>query len=350
MDEKKKTVVLLVPGFPANEADTTCIPFLQQFCLAFIRVRPDVELKIISFQYPALRGHYMWHGIPIYCAGGKSYIYNRPLVWLRVFMQLLKIRKENELVIINSFWMTECSLVGQWFARLFKIKQIAYVAGQDALKTNQYFSFINLKKMEVIAMSESLKNTFYKSTGFKIQHIIPSGIDITKVKSTNEERTIDILGVGALTPLKNYTLFIELINDLKKEKPEIKACIIGKGEQACLLKEKIQAYNLENTIELLGELPHDTVFSYMQKSKILLHTSGYEGQSTVIMEALACGLTVVCFDVGRIHAEDKILVCQNKDDMLNTLKNSLSSSLSHQPLILQTNDDMAKSFFKIYAI
>jgi|SRR6185312_5269769 len=350
MGEKKKTVVLLVPGFPANEADTTCIPFLQQFCLAFIRVQPDVELKIISFQYPASRGYYVWNGIHIYCAGGKQHKYNRPLVWIRVFIQLLKIRKANELVIINSFWMTECSLVGQWFARLFKIKQIACVVGQDALKTNKYLSLINFTKMEIIGMSESLINNFYKSTSFKIRHIIPSGIDITKVKSTDTKRTIDILGVGALTPLKKYILFIELINDLKKDLPNIKASIIGKGEQMDLLKEKIKNYRLEHTIELLGELPQDTVFTYMQKSKILLHTSSYEGQSTVMMEALACGLTVVCFDVGRVHAKDRIVVCQDKDDMLYTLKNLLSSTLSYEPLILQTNDDMVKNFFKVYAI
>ena len=350
MGEKKKTVALLVPGFPANEADTTCIPFLQQFCLAFVRTRPDIELQVISFQYPFSKGDYLWNGIHVYCAGGNQHKYNRLLTWTRVFIQLLKIRKKDELVIINSFWMTECSLVGQWFARLFNIKQIACIAGQDALVTNKYLPFINFKKLEVIALSENLVNTFYKSTGFKIQHIIPSGIDISKVKPTNEKRTIDILGVGALTQLKNYSLFIELLNDLKKYRPDIKACIIGKGEQRDLLKEKIKSCGLAHTIELSGELPQETVLTYMQKSKILLHTSSYEGQSTVMMEALACGLSVVCFDVGRVHIEDRIIACTDRDDMLNTLKNLLSTTLSYEPLILQTNDDMAKGFLNIYGI
>lgn len=350
MKEKKKSVILLVPGFPANEADSTCIPFLQQFCLAFTRKRPDIELKVISFQYPFAKGHYIWKGIDVYSAGGKSHTYNRPLTWIRVFIQLLKIRRENELLVINSFWMTECSLTGQWFARLFNIKQVAYIAGQDALKANRYLSLINFTKMEIIAMSESLVNTFYESTGFKILHIIPSGIDITNMKLTNEKRIIDILGVGSLTPLKNYALFIAVVNDLKKEFPEIKACIIGKGEEEYILKEKIKAFRLENNIELLGELPHNTVLNYMQRSKILVHTSGYEGQSTVMMEALAYGLAVVCFDVGRAHADGKIVVCQDKYDMLTKMKNLLSSPLSHEPLILMTSDDMVNGFLKIYGI
>lgn len=350
MNKKEKVVVLLSPGFPANEADTTCIPFLQQFCLAFSRICPEIKLKIISFQYPFTKGHYIWHGMHVYCAGGKQHKYNRIFTWAKVFRQLMKIRHENEIIIINSFWMTECSLIGQWFARLFNIRQVACVVGQDALKINKYLSLINFKKMEIIAMSENLMNIFYKSTGTKIQHIIPSGIDRDKLKPIHEKRTIDVLGVGALTPLKNYSLFIELIADLKNIYPEIKASIIGKGEQEDFLKNLVKARNLENTITLVGEIPHEAVFYYMQKSKLFLHTSIYEGQSTVLMEALANGLNVVCFDIGRIHAEKKITVCRDKDDMLAKLKILVATPLSYEPLILGTNDDMAKNFLKIYSI
>lgn len=350
MSEKKKTVVLLVPGFPANEEDTTCIPFLQQFCLPFTHIYPDIELRIISFQYPDKKGHYLWNNLHVYSAGGRRHKYNRIITWLRVFIQFSKIRKQNNVVIINSFWMTECALVGQWIARLFKLKHVVYVAGQDALKANKYLSLINFSKMEIIAMSESLVDHFFDSTGFKIKHIIPAGIDTRKIRQSQDIRAIDVLGVGALTPLKNYSLFIEVIHELKKDLPKIKACIIGKGKQQVILKESIQKLGLEDNLELYGELPHDTVFSYMQKSKILLHTSTYEGQSTVIMEALANGLSIVCTDIGRIHEEGKIWVCGTKKEMINKLKELIASPLSFQPVFLMTNDEMVKAFFKVYAI
>jgi len=350
MNGKKKAVVLLVPGFPADEKDTTCIPPLQQFCITFSLLRPDIQLQIISFQYPDKRGYYLWNRIPVYSVGGKRHKYNRFFTWARVFIQLLKIRRENNLVIINSFWMTECALVGQWFARLFKIKHVVCVSGQDALKTNKYLSVIDFSKMEIIAMSESLRSHFLDATGVKIKHIIPSGIDVSKIKQTRDRRAIDILGVGALTPLKNYSLFTEVIYELKKNFPQIKASIIGKGEQEYILQENIEKYKLENNLELLGELPHDTVFSYMQKSKILLHTSTYEGQSTVMMEALACGLTIVCLNVGRVHAEGKIWICSGKEEMINKLKELMVVPLNHQPVVLMTNDDTVKAFFKVYEI
>jgi glycosyltransferase involved in cell wall biosynthesis len=357
MMEKKKAVVLLVPGFPANEQDTTCLPFLQQFCLSFSLVRPDIELQVISFQYPFISGYYTWNGIKVFCVGGKSQKSNRLFTWFKVFIQLLKIKKKYDLAAINSFWMTECALVGQWFSILFKIKQVVYVIGQDALKSNRYLRLINLpkngsdmEKMKIIAMSENLVNQFFESTGYTIQHIIPAGIDINKINQTFEIRIIDILGVGSLTPLKNYLLFTEIINELKNAFPGIKACVIGKGEQEELIKDKIKEYKLENSLLLPGELPHKEVFDYMHKSKILLHTSAYEGQSTVIMEALANGLNIVCFDIGRIHVDGKIWVCKNKHEMVIQLKKMLSTPLNHEPAILLTNDDMVREFLKVYEI
>lgn len=350
MGERKKAVVLLVPGFPTNELDTACIPFLQQFCLAFLHVRPDIKLRVLSFQYPHKKGHYLWNGIKIYSAGGKSHQYNRIFTWIKICIQFLNIRRQHDVIVINSFWMTECAFVGQWLARVFKIKHVGYAIGQDALKSNRYLPLINFSKMQIIASSESIAGKFYQSTGFKIQNIIPAGIDTNKIKASDEQRSIDILGVGALSPLKNYILFAELINELKKGFPEIKAYIIGTGEQEYLLNERIKKYGLENNLELLGGLPHNEVFSWMQRSKILLHTSSYEGQSTVIMEALATGLNIVCFDIGRVHAEGRIWVCGSKEDMLVKLKELLSSTLTFEPVILLSKEDTVKAFLEVYEI
>lgn len=350
VSKKKKTVVLLVPGFPANEQDTTCIPFLQQFCLAFLHVRPDIELRVLSFQYPHKKGYYLWNGIKVYCAGGKSHKNNRIFTWIKIFIQFLNIRRQHDIVVINSFWITECAFLGQWISRIFNIKHIVYVVGQDALISNKYLRLIDFSKMKIIAMCERLTTHFFQSTGYKIQHIIPVGMDMENLKVLYEQRTINILGVGSLIPLKNYLLFTEIVYELKKDFPEIKACIIGKGGQEQAIKEKIKAYGLEKTLDLLGEVPHKEVFSYMQRSKIFLHTSSYEGQSMVITEALACGLNIVCFNIGRVAMEGKIWVCKNKEEMLIALKKLIPSPLTYEPVISITSDDTVKEFLKVYEI
>lgn len=356
-------IVLLVPGFPADEHDTTCIPFLQQFCIALVKLNPNVCPIIIAFQYPYKRKQYLWNGIQVYSAGGRGNKFNRLFTWAKVFALLIRIRKQHDIAIIHSFWMTECALMGQWFSRFFNIRHISYLIGQDALKSNKYLRYLNFPKLTIVATSDMEADTFFKNTGVKINYIIPAGVDMDIIKPLikgihpgypeESPRSIDILGVGALTSLKNYLLFTEIIRELRYDYPGIKSCIIGKGEQEKMINEKIHQCGLEDNLILLGEIPHPDVFTYMRKSKILLHTSGYEGQSNVIMEALGCGLDIVCFDVGRIHTEGKIWACKDKTEMINRLKamgkmNFLPESTA--PVILHTNQDMAREFLKVYGI
>lgn len=346
----KKNLVILTPGFPKDEEDTTCLPFLQEYLLALQRLQPEVKLRVVAFQYPYNKGHYSWNGIPVYSAGGRSRRgINRLLTWLSVWRELKRICKQEGIDVIHSFWLTECSFIGQKFSQRNHIKQVAYAIGQDVLKTNRYLRLQNFKTMHVVAMSEAIAQRFKTLTGQDVRAIIAGGVNADKIGSIKEEKTIDIIGVGALSALKNYGLFIDVIAALKKNFPAIKACIVGRGEQESQLKQKAESIGLSDTLLFAGEVSHKEVFSYLGKSKIFLHTSGYEGQSTVIMEALAMGLHVVCFDVGRLHAENKISVCNSKEEMVKELERLLKSKIDSMPVV-RTIDDMVNDFIRAYEL
>lgn len=349
MHEKKKTLVILTPGFARDEQDTTCIPFLQEFVLALLRLHPEIELQVIAFQYPYKQGHYKWNGAYVYSAGGKNTRLGRLFTWKRVNGQLKKLKEEKDILSIHSFWLTETAFMGQKFADKHKIKHIAWCIGQDALKKNRYLQLLKLNEMNLVATSQQVVDTLYSSTGIKIKTIIPAGLDASKFKIANIARTIDLLGVGALTELKNYELFLDIIDELKKDKKDIKAVIIGKGDQEKILKEKIKTLGLEQHVELAGGLPHTEVINYMNRSKILLHTSHYEGQSTVMLEALAMGLKVVCFNVGRVNSAN-IKVCIDKEVMIAQIRTLLSQSSEYKPEVLQTSDETVKEFYKLYSV
>jgi glycosyltransferase involved in cell wall biosynthesis len=350
MAEKKKAVVILTPGFAKNEQDTTCIPVLQQYVSTFSALRPDIKVYVIAFQYPSNnKGWYKWNGVDIYSAGGKPGLYSRFFTWRSVLKELKGITKQNNIAVIHSYWLTECTFIGQRFARKHNIKHIAYAIGQDVLKSNKYLRLLNFSRMQVVAMSESIVNRYSDLTNRSIAAIIPAGIDIKSISLDTEPRIIDIIGVGALTQLKNYSFFVEIIAELKKDISDIKAVIIGKGEQGQLLQEQIKNADIERNIQLIGEKPHNEIFSYMNRSKIFLHTSSYEGQSTVIMEAISLGLPVVCFDVGRVDNE-KIKVCKDKDQMVSNLRQLLSQKIDYGPAIVFTTEDTVREFIKLYNI
>jgi hypothetical protein len=48
-------------------------------------------------------------------------------------------------------------------------------------------------------------------------------------------------------------------------------------------------------ISLTGEMDHSTVLALMQRSKLMLHTSSYEGFSGACLEALYAGAHVISF-------------------------------------------------------
>ena len=308
MSEKKKAIVLLVPGFPANEEDSTCIPFLQEFVISLVAAHEDIAIHIITFQYPYTKGKYKWKGAWVYSLGGKNKKFPARIVtWLRALSSFLQIKRDYEIVAIQSVWLTETAMMGAWLSRIHNIKHIGYAVGQDVLKKNKYLKYLDYAHIRLVATTESIASTFHASTEKKITDIIPQGVNENILNIPEEPKTIDIIGVGNITPLKNYSAFIDAILALQKDFPGLKSCIIGNGEQMEEIKSKVFKNGLQHTIELTGELPHETTIGMMNKSKIFLHPSTYEGQCTAIMEALAMGCIVVCFNIGIIPVDGKVI-------------------------------------------
>ena len=106
----------------------------------------------------------------------------------------------------------------------------------------------------------------------------------------NNERDIDILGVGGLIPLKNYQLFIRLIKSILPDFPNLKAVIIGEGKERKIIEQMIEEWNLSEHISLTGMLPRHEVLNYMNRSRIFLHPSTYESFGFVFSEALYSGM------------------------------------------------------------
>ena len=67
-----ETFVILTPGFPKNEADSTCIPMLQQFVLTLKDLYPQINIVVLSFQYPYFKKTYQWFDITVTSFNGRN--------------------------------------------------------------------------------------------------------------------------------------------------------------------------------------------------------------------------------------------------------------------------------------
>lgn len=291
----KPALILLTPGFPKDEQDTACLPAFQQFALSVQIGFPQYQLIILSFQYPFEARRYSWKGIEVMALGGKNRNkLFRLFTWMAACKALEEIHRSHNVIGLISLWMTECALVASRFAKKHQLKHVIWIIGQDAKAGNSYVSRTKPEASQLIAMSDFLKDEFSKNYGILPEHVMENGINANTFPELNTgERAIDVFGAGSLIPLKNYRLFLELIAELKQDYPQIRAQIAGGGEEQESLQNLVRELGLESNVTLLGPKSHSETLMLMNQSKVFLHTSHYEGNSTVLMEALYSGCRVM---------------------------------------------------------
>jgi glycosyltransferase involved in cell wall biosynthesis len=342
-------IVFLVPGFPRHESDSTCIPALQNYVLHFARSNPGLCTAVVSFQYPAPPSIYRWHGIEVHAAGGRNRRGPwRRLTWLRAAAAFRRIHRRADVVLVHSFWLGECTLIGQRLTTKFGAPHVASIMGQDARTTNSYVHRMDLDRMTITSGSEFAASHFEAATGRKVDHVVPFGLDVESFARPETNRDIEVLGVGSLTALKNYSLFVTLIAELRGEFPALRAALIGDGPERGRLREAVAERGLGANLQVHGELPRPRVIDQLFRSRILLHPSLYEGQGYVFLEALHAGLAVVCFGVGHRPPTPRAHVCRSAEEMAAQLRALLRERPPPERVAVETIEDTVAAFRVLY--
>lgn len=161
----------------------------------------------------------------------------------------------------------------------------------------------------IIAQSNYMKNdiiSHYNITDDKI-NVVSNPLDI---KSINNKLKLhddnfflkknkkNILAVGGLRKQKGFEKLLKIIKFLDDS---YQLTILGEGPERRFLEQKINEYNLENKVRLLGKKQNPYV--YMRDCDVLMISSNYEGFPNVIIEANVCGKFVVANDCPGIDAE-----------------------------------------------
>ncbi|MDP9079249.1 MAG: glycosyltransferase family 1 protein [Bacteroidota bacterium] len=350
MRHKKQTLVILSPGFPKDKADTACLPPQQIFVKALKEVCPGLNIIVLTFQYPFFAAEYDWHGVKVISIGGKDKgrIF-RMITWLKAWLILKRLNKEYRLIGLLSFWLGECAFVGSRFAKLNKLPHYSWLLGQDAKKGNKYFNWIKPKGEQLIALSDFLVREVKRNYKVTPLHVIPVGIDTSLFDMVHHRREIDILGAGSLIPLKQYDVFIEAISYLKEFTPDIKAVICGNGPDMNGLRLMARTKGLSENIVFKGELPHKEVLRLMQRSKIFLHPSSYEGFGAVLSEALYSGAQVVSFCKPMNKDYRHHHVVNNANEMnLKLIALLKSKKLDHDPVLMCPIQQIAKNMISLF--
>ena len=350
MKFEQETLVIMSPGFPRDEEDSTCLPAQQSFVRLASKQFPGIQIIILSFEYPFRTEEYFWNGIRVIPFNGRSKNrIQRILLWMKIWRVLKSLKRTNHVIGILSFWCTECAFIGQWFGKWNRIKHLAWISGQDAKKENGYIKFMRLKPEELMAMSDFLQSEFFKNHGIKPAYIIPIGIEPEQFPSTQNEKDIDLLGAGSLIALKQFDVFVSVSKKVLETIPEARSFICGDGPQMNELKEQVKQLGLNGQLVLTGKKQHWELLGMMKRSRVFLHTSIYEGFGAVCIEALYAGAHVISFTrpvsawIRHWHVvKNADEMCEKAIELLQDPETSFSSSV---PFLMS---DTAKKIMNLF--
>lgn len=346
---KTNALIILTPGFPENEWDSTCLPAQQSLIRAINTYFPQLKIIIISFQYPFVKKKYKWNGNTVIALGGKNRgKFFRWIVWRRATAHLQKINAGYTITGLLSFWCDECAFIAQRFAKNNSLQHNCWLLGQDAKKGNRYVAKMAAPATTYIALSDFIRETFFQNYSIMPANTIPIGIDINEYSTSAKEKSIDIMAAGSLIPLKQYEIFIAVIAELKKTMPHIKAVLCGSGPELKKLQTSIIDFSLQQNITLCGERSHEDILNTMQRAKIFVHPSSYEGFGMVCIEALYAGAQVISF-CKPVHAPVKNWhIAENKEAMIEKARQLLEALPPPEKVLPFSIEDPAIAVMKLF--
>lgn len=169
----------------------------------------------------------------------------------------------------------------QAFKKADKIIAISKNTFNSILELYPYFT----KKTEIIYNGYNIMKFWVKSAAFKVPASSLGRIRLISIGRLDENKNIELQIDSLIYMLDNNLLDVELY-------------IIGTGPLESYLK-KISSKYLNQNIFFLGYV--DNPYPYLKSADIFLLTSKSEGFPTVVVEALALGIPVVCTKVGGVE-------------------------------------------------
>jgi glycosyltransferase involved in cell wall biosynthesis len=110
------------------------------------------------------------------------------------------------------------------------------------------------------------------------------------------ESDILLVTVGRLVARKGLSQLLRVMAALRN--PKVRLLVMGTGPQEQLLKEEVGKQHLTPQILFLGYVEEAEKFRILQMCDLYVSTSQHEGFGLVFLEAMACGLPIVCYDHG----------------------------------------------------
>lgn len=318
---------IATPGFPANDLDDQCLPPLQVFWRALPDFLPGASIRVFSLHYPFAAGSRSWRGIPVTDIGGRNRPWPSRLLTLgQALLAMNALAKKQRPSVVHAFLMTDMALVTRGFARAWGVPWIGTIIGQDAQPENRYGRWLR-GAARLVAPSDRAAALYRQSFGGVLPEVIPWGVGgVPNQLSGWNDRGIDLLGVGSLTPLKDFSAFVRIAGALSREGLVRRVVLVGDGPERPRIQAMIAQQGLTGVVECRGALSNAKVLELMADARVLLHPSRYEGFGMVFVEARSRGMSLVSKPVGAARPSPGWSLGESEEELLAACRAQLAGA------------------------
>jgi glycosyltransferase involved in cell wall biosynthesis len=132
--------------------------------------------------------------------------------------------------------------------------------------------------------------------------VIHNGIDTDlfvpgKEDSQNNKQ---LLWIGRFNRGKGVDYLVDAFKLLNSKHPNIKLLLIGRGPDRERIKVKIQDLKLDKCIAFKDFVPNTEIVKLYQSSSVFVLPSLEEGVPRTILEAMSCGIPIVCSNLPQL--------------------------------------------------
>lgn len=177
----------------------------------------------------------------------------------------------------------------------------------------------------VVAVSESISADIRRRWKIDERHVVcvPNGVDLMRFRPPTEPRKADrefVVGtVARFDSIKNLSCLLRAFERLYVAEPhlQMRLVLVGSGPQWHELREQALRGRSAERIQFVGETadPQD----WHRQFDVFANTSLSEGMSNAILEAMACGASVVASDIAGnrcwLRGGENALFFPNDDDV-----------------------------------
>lgn len=279
-----------------------------------------------------------------------------------------RLGKRGRFDVINTHFAVPSGPAGQYLSGKAGIPNVLTIHGGDIFDPSKSFSphrtpglKQTVRRMlaaadRVVAQSSDTRDNAVNFYGVdRPIDIVPLGIR----PNTRNAKSREALGlpadrpvfstIGRLVRRKNLRELLRIFRDLQAKHPSV-LLIIGDGPEKESLEREIGYLGLQGAARLLGRVSEEEKYALLNASDGYLSTAMHEGFGIVFLEAMECGLPVVCYDRGGqrdflVNGTTGFLIPLGDRDAFAVRLRELLASATLQEEIRAHNKEYVRNFY-----